>query len=78
MEEIVGGVLFRVFYKFFDIVSPTEAQNTWGYANYLENEVQWIANTENGKFSFVLNLNNDEWSIYQYAVDLTGAGKGEK
>ena len=65
-------------YKFFDIVSPTEAQNTWGYANYLENEVQWIANTENGKFSFVLNLNNDEWSIYQYAQDLTAAGKGAK
>lgn len=65
-------------YRFFDIVSPTETKNTWGFYNIHENEIQWIANTENGKFSFVLNLINDEWSIYQYAQDLTAAGKGAK
>lgn len=72
----IGGDKAR--YRFFDIVSPTEIKNTWGYANLLENEIQWIANTENGKFAFVLNLMNMEWTIFQYAVDLTSAGKSEK
>ena len=65
-------------YKFFDIVSPTEAEKTFGFANLLENEIQWIANTSSGKFAFVLNLNNDEWTVFEYGVDIVGSGKGAK
>jgi hypothetical protein len=63
-------------YYFFDNVSETEIENTWGFANTLENEVIWIANTGSGKKGFVWNYKFKEWAIYSYYDDITAAGRG--
>jgi hypothetical protein len=63
-------------YKFYDIVGETEAQNTWGFSNPLENEIIWIASTSEGKYAFVWDYKNKEWYLYSFAHDITGAGQG--
>ena len=63
-------------YKIFDIVDETEIQHVWGFANVLEKEVLWIANTTNGKYAFVWSYQTKEWVIYGYGHDIVGAGKG--
>jgi len=63
-------------YKFYDIVPETEADNTWGFANPLENEIVWIANTSEGKYAFVWDYKYREWYIFSFPEDITGAGMG--
>ena len=63
-------------YKFYDIVGETEAGNTWGFVNPVENEVVWIASTSEGKYAFVWDYKYKEWYLYQLPVDITGAGTG--
>ena len=63
-------------YKFYDIVPETEAANTWGFVNPMENEIVWIANTSEGKYAFVWDYKYKEWYLYQFPIDITGAGMG--
>lgn len=63
-------------YKFYDIVGETEATSTWGFVNPTENEVVWIANTSEGQFAFVWDYKHKEWYLYQFTVEITGAGAG--
>jgi hypothetical protein len=63
-------------YYFFDNVSETEIENTWGFVNNLENEVIWIVNTTAGKKGFVWNYQTKEWYLYAFSGDVTGAGRG--
>jgi hypothetical protein len=63
-------------YHFFDNVSETEIENTWGFVNNLENETIWIATTTAGKKAFVWNYQTKEWYLYSFAGDITGAGRG--
>ena len=62
--------------KFFDIVEWTEVENVWGKHYDLRNEIEWIANTIEGKFGFVYNYKLKEWTINEYAHDVVAAGKG--
>ena len=66
----------KVRYKFFDIMGKTEVENTWGFANPLTNQVVWIARTTEGKFGFVWDYQDMEWTIFRYMHDITGAGRG--
>jgi len=62
--------------KFFDIVEWTEVENVWGQHYDLRNEIEWVANTIEGKFSFVYNYKLKEWSVNEYAHDIVAAGRG--
>ena len=63
--------------KFFDIVGKTEIQNTVGFHNKLENELVWIANTKaDGKLAFAYNYLFGEWTVNEYAHDITCGGVG--
>lgn len=62
--------------KFFDIVEWTEVENVWGQHYDLRNEIEWIANTIEGKFGFVYNYKLKEWTINEYAHDIIAAGRG--
>lgn len=68
--------------KFFDIVEWTEVEKTWGQHYELRNEIEWVAVTNEGKFSFVYNYKNigpdglGEWSVNEYMGDIVAAGKG--
>ena len=62
--------------KFYDWVPETEAQNTWGWYSLLENEINWIARTTAGKMAFSWDYKHNEWTTYQFAHDITGAGSG--
>jgi hypothetical protein len=66
----------NIRFKFYDIVSETEAQNTWGFWNPMENEIVWVANTSDGKKAFVWDYKYREWYLYDFPVDVTGAGTG--
>lgn len=63
-------------HKFYDIVGETEASNTWGFVNPMENEIIWIANTSEGKYAFVWDYKYREWMLYSFPTDVTGAGTG--
>jgi hypothetical protein len=75
-EPVDGGRETKIRQKFFEIVGKTEAENVWGFENYLENEIIWIANTTEGKFGFVWDYKTNEWVVYQYQADVSGAGRG--
>jgi len=62
--------------KFFDIVAWTEIEKTWAQHYELRNEIEWIANTSEGKLGFVYNYKLNEWSVNQYRHDITAAGTG--
>ena len=66
----------NIRYKFYDIVGETEAAKTWGFVNPMENEIVWIASTTNGKYAFVWDYKYREWYLYDFPVDVTGAGMG--
>lgn len=66
-------------YKFFDLSSPTEAEQTWGFVDTKLNEVQWILDTASGQYIFAWNIQNDEWSMYSYGSEnIHCAGRGAK
>ena len=65
-------------YKFFDLTSRTEAEQTWHLVDTDKSEIHWIVDTSSGQYDFVWNYQDDEWTIYQYGIILTGAGKGHK
>ena len=62
--------------KFFDIMEWTEVEKVWGQNYMLRNEIEWIANTSEGKFAFVYNYKNGEWSVNEYVHDVCAAGIG--
>ena len=62
--------------KFFSIVDWTEIEKTWGQQYALRGEVEWIANTAEGKFGFVYNYKMNEWAVNEYRHDICAAGKG--
>lgn len=62
--------------KFFDIVEWTEVERVWGQHYDLRNEIEWVANTNEGKFSFVYNYRLREWTMNEYAGDIVAAGTG--
>jgi len=62
--------------RFFDIVGRTEVEKVFGFENNITNEVTWIANTSEGKLAFSWDYKIREWNIYEFADDLTAAGKG--
>ena len=62
--------------KFFDIVEWTEVERVWGQHYDLRNEIEWVANTNEGKFSFVYNYRTKEWTVNEYAHDVIAAGTG--
>ena len=66
----------RIRFQFFDIVSKTEAENTWAFASPNSDEIIWIANTSEGKWAFVLDTKDREWGAYSFRDDITGAGMG--
>ena len=66
----------RIRDKFFDIVGRTETKKTWGQHYSLRNEIEWIANTSEGKMGFVYNYKTGEWSVNQYLNDMIAAGTG--
>lgn len=66
----------NIRYKFYDLVGETEAQYTWGFVNPTENEIVWVANTSEGKYGFAWDYKYKEWTLYQFPVDITGAGDG--
>lgn len=66
----------RIRYKFNEIVSPSEAENMWGFNNSLEHELIWITNTSEGKFAFVYDWKDREWGAYFYGDNISGAGRG--
>jgi hypothetical protein len=72
--EPIGRDTIR--YNFFEQVSDSEVENVWGFANTLDNQVIWIANTTAGKRAYAWNYVQKEWSIYNYSADITGAGRG--
>jgi hypothetical protein len=71
--EPIGG---KVRDKFFDIVEWTEIEKVWGQNCKLRNEIEWIANTSEGKFAFVYNYKLKEWSVNEYRHDICAAGTG--
>mgnify|MGYP007070556700 CR=1 FL=1 len=62
--------------KFFDMVTPTEAQNVWAYANHDANEIMWFTNTTSGRYVFVFNYQDKSWYVYSYPDEVTCAGRG--
>jgi hypothetical protein len=62
--------------KFFDITSYDNIQKTWGFKNDTRNELVWITETEDGQLGFCWNYRNNEWTVYQFAHEITGAGTG--
>jgi len=63
--------------KFFDIVGETEITKTVGVHNKDQNELIWIANTKaDGKLGFAYNYLLGEWTVYNYADDITCGGPG--
>jgi len=63
-------------YKFFDIVSNEDVENVWGFNNILQNEIIWIASTSEGDLGFVFDYKDNEWTVYEYADTIVGAGRG--
>jgi len=61
---------------FFTMVDDTEVEKTFGFANHLENQIEWIANTSEGQKAFVWDWDTHEWTIHDYACDITAGGKG--
>jgi len=61
---------------FFDMVEETEIKKAFGFVNYLEDEIIWVANTSEGKKAFVWDYKTGEWYIYDYAHDVTAGGRG--
>jgi len=66
----------RMRYRFYDVVDPTEAKNTWGFVNEQEGEITWFANTSGGQVGFVYDWKTKEWGNNDYAATITAAGKG--
>uniref|UniRef100_A0A6M3ISL5 Uncharacterized protein n=1 Tax=viral metagenome TaxID=1070528 RepID=A0A6M3ISL5_9ZZZZ len=71
-----GSNISRIKHRFFDIVSDTEAYNTWGYTNHNENSVFWFANTAEGHKAFVWNYVTAEWAEHTYYHEISAGGKG--
>ena len=63
--------------KFFDLVSDTEIERTVGWHNYLNNTINWVANTSEGRLGFSYNYKLGEWGVHDYADSITCAGRGE-
>lgn len=65
-------------HEFFELVDETEVKRTFGFANYLEDEIIWVANTSDyGKLAFVWDYKTGEWYIYSWShADITAGGKG--
>lgn len=66
----------KMRYRFYDVVDPTEAKNTWGFVNTQENEIIWFANTSAGQVGFTYDYKTGEWYPYEFAATITAAGKG--
>jgi len=62
--------------EFFALVGETEVEKAFGYPNYLENQIEWVANTSSGKKAFVWSWETGEWVIHDYAHDMTAGGRG--
>lgn len=63
-------------YRFYDVVDPTEAKNTWGFVNHQENEIHWFADTSAGQVAFVYDYKTQEWYLDDFAARISAAGKG--
>ena len=61
-------------------VGETELQNTWGMANYNDNEIWWFVKATMGEYvgqkAYVWNYKTDQWSVNTFPVNITGLGKG--
>ena len=69
----IGG---KIRDKFFAITEWTEVEKTWGQHYELRNEIEWVANTTEGRLAFVYNYKYGEWSVNEYIGDIVAAGKG--
>jgi hypothetical protein len=66
-----------VRHKFFDMVSPTEAQNTWAYTNPDEHEIMWFVRTaEYGNIVLTFNYVHNEWYSYRFNDEIISIGRG--
>lgn len=66
----------KMRYRFYDVVDPTEAKNTWSFVNNQENEIMWFANTSAGQVAFVYDYKTGEWYLDDFAATITAAGRG--
>lgn len=62
--------------KFFDIVGDTEVRRVLGGVNTLRNEILWLANTSEGAYAFVYDIEKAEWSVDQFAHNMNAFGTG--
>ncbi|MCK7503190.1 MAG: hypothetical protein MZV70_03215 [Desulfobacterales bacterium] len=66
----------KMRYRFYDVVDPTEAKNTWSFVNSQEGEIMWFANTSAGQVAFVYDYKTGEWYLDDFAATITAAGRG--
>ncbi len=62
--------------KFFEVVDETEAEHVWGFVNYKEHELVWVANSSEGQLAFVIDYETGEQAVYDFAHTLSGGGRG--
>jgi len=79
--KIEGGVPVNIKptmrYKFFDLVTETEATRTYGFHNSLNSQLFWRATTSSGIFWFIYDYRLNEWMVHEYAdYDMFCGGKG--
>jgi len=62
--------------EFFEIVGATEIEKVVGAHFPLRTEIEWIATTSSGKYSFVFNYHDKSWSVNEFYHDMISGGKG--
>lgn len=67
----------KMRWKFFDIVSTTQAERTWAGHNSILSEAYWVTDTDDGRSCFVWNYLNDEWYMYMFTDEMLAFGRGE-
>ena len=62
--------------KFFELAGQTEAEQTWSFVDNNNRLIHWFTDTEEGQYAWVWNYQTEEWTVFKFYHEISGAGKG--
>ena len=71
IAQSIGGPVRK---KFFDLVSDDDLESVFCMPNPRYGEVLWVANTDEGQYTFAWNYKENAWGPYTFSKNITGLG----
>ena len=62
--------------KFFELSGHTEAEQTWSFVDSNNRLIHWFTDTEEGQYAWVWNYQTEEWTVFKFFDEISGAGRG--